>query len=209
MNKKIDVNHFIIAPAQRINPAQPINIGDIYIRPFTIEHDFPLDKIYIGIDPGSRNMGLTILSDTVSISFEIKYPPEKDAVKRILKIYATTKLCFYYVFDRGIKQEICVVIEGSSFGDKYGQSTLADARTAAFLSILRIAEEDAWVNCQAKYIPPQSIRKQVFGSAKIKGEEVWKDQLPPDAASSLVCAICAVFQSQQTPTETPTHEMKS
>jgi Holliday junction resolvasome RuvABC endonuclease subunit len=202
------MNHFIIASAQRINPAQPINVGDIYIRPFTVEHDLPLDKIYVGIDPGSRNMGLTILSDTVSMSFEIKYPPEKDAVKRILKIYTTTKLCFYYVFDKGIKQKICAVIEGSSFGDPYGQATLADARTAAFLSIYEIANREHY-DCQAKYIPPQSIRKQVFGSAKIKGEEVWKDQLPPDAASSLVCAICAAFQSQQTPVKPLTHEKMS
>ena len=202
------MNHFIMTTGWHIDAKQEIDIGDIHIQPYAITHDFPLDKIYIGIDPGSRNMGLTILSDTVSMSFEIKYPPEKDAVKRILKIYTTTKLCFYYVFDKGIKQKICAVIEGSSFGDPYGQSTLADARTAAFLSIYEIADREHY-DCQAKYIPPQSIRKQVFGSAKIKGEEVWKDQLPPDAASSLVCAICAAFQSQQTPVKPPAHEMKS
>jgi Holliday junction resolvasome RuvABC endonuclease subunit len=208
MNTKINNTTALVTS---IYPAIPLDVEDIHIRPYQFQYNNSLDKIYIGIDPGSRNMGMSILSDTMSMSFEITYPPEKDAVKRILKVYTTTKLCFQYVFYEGIRfppLSISAVIEGSSFGDKYGQATLADARTAAFMSIYEIANREHY-DCQAKYIPPQSIRKQVFGSAKIKGEEVWKDQLPPDAASSLVCAICAVFQSQQTPTETPTHEMKS
>jgi len=139
--------------------------------------------IYIGIDPGSRHMGLTILkSDGLGETYEIELPTQPDALS---KMHVVRKM-MEWILDKElglITQPIYAVIEGSGYSMPFGQTELAEARAVAMLTL------DSY-GIKVNVIPPTSIRKKVFGSAKIHAEDLWKELIPPNAASSIACAMC-------------------
>lgn len=159
------------------------------VRPYFLpanQFDLPAHSIIVGIDPGNHKMGITIMPTDVPLIIcgEINMTPERDPAKRPPMIYEVVYrfLTYYreepeYHFGRGL-------IEGASFGDKFRQVELAEARTAALMALDDLVKD-------IQILPPLSIRKQVFGNGKIRGEDMWKYLLPPNAASSLVCALCA------------------
>jgi hypothetical protein len=77
------------------------------------------------------------------------------------------------------------VIEGSSFGDNFRQVELAEVRSslAWWLMFNEIGDVQS--------IPPLSIRKTVFGSAKLKAQDVWDTEIPNDALAALSCLYYA------------------
>lgn len=152
-------------------------------KPYTyqrikIEPPFP-DKISertrFGIDPGTTKMGLAWIWKNFGFIYEVKIVRDNNPVNRILITQDILSHCFSIFAYAPL-----MVIEGSSFGNNYRQVELAEVRASTVLWAIKHG-------ITPMIVPPSSIRKQVFGSAKIKAEDTWKDY-PPDAASALACA---------------------
>ena len=146
------------------------------------------EGIFIGIDPGSANMGLTVFDRSIgqAICYEVRFSQEVNHVLKINRVYSLTlKLIQDALTTLGYDEDTTsltwAVVEGASFGSPFGQVDLSEARTAALLAL---SSEHITI------VAPKSIRATVFGNASVRAEELWS-QLPPDAASSLACALCA------------------
>ena len=152
-------------------------INDVVITTFTVALPYLIPKeglITIGVDPGVTNIGLAeIYPDLEHVAlYKIEIPRSKDAMKRMVIIQSALHHCLYPV------RSFRATIEGASFGAKYRQVELAEARAAIAL----------WLNskgAQVKIVPPNTIRKQVFGNGKIKNP--W-DNLNDDVAAALGAA---------------------
>ena len=140
----------------------------------------------IGIDPGQVNMGLTVLRGRGAWSYQIKLPSTLDPVERVTEcIHVVT-----YLLERenitGCRR---ACVEYAAFAALYGQVALAENRTSAVVALLK-------ANTLQIDIPsPGTIRKEVFGTAKEKAEELWPF-IPKDAASSLGCALYAFKKAE-------------
>jgi Holliday junction resolvasome RuvABC endonuclease subunit len=132
--------------------------------------------LVVGIDPGSRHMGLTIIEKDITRSFEFLLNQSENPITRMEYVGQAVKECIH-------RSTGFALVEGSSHGEVYGQTQLAEARASAMLAM---SEKGFEVIC----MPPSSIRKKVFGNGKTRGEDFWKKQIAPNAASSLVCALC-------------------
>src|ERR1035437_5876149 len=148
----------------------------------------------IGIDPGNKNMGLCVLRNThLNIQcYEICFPSERMAVSRVVQI----RLAMMTIFaEQDVKDDVntLVCIEGSSFGSRYRNTELAEARITAAVYCL---DNLQLTQNQFEFISPLKVRKLVFGSAKIRAEDTWKD-MKPDAASSLAVAIAGLMLRQE------------
>lgn len=142
-----------------------------------IEPPFPnksSEHIRFGLDPGTTKMGLAYIWKNVCHVYEIKIIRDANPVVRILLAQDILSECFHF-FDYAP----LMTIEGSSFAG-YREVELAEIRASAVLWAVKHSIKPI-------IVPPLSIRKNVFGSAKIRAEVQWKE-LPPDAASALACA---------------------
>lgn len=146
-------------------------------------------NVVFGIDPGNRHMGLTILQSNFfnAQCFEITFPTERLVIPRATQIrLALSDIIF--MSENWLYQNILVAIEGSSFASAFRNTELAEARLTAALWF----KDNLTVNDgQFIFIPPLTVRKQIFGSGKIKAEQSWPD-LKPDAASSLAVALAGL-----------------
>jgi Holliday junction resolvasome RuvABC endonuclease subunit len=141
--------------------------------------DFVMPKImYVGIDPGTVNLGIACIIPSINVIelFQCEIERLPNAVERILDLQELFPFCIPF-YSPNYK----TIIEGASYGDKYRQVELEQVRTTAVI----------WSQDRAsivKIIPPQTIRKTVFGKASIKAHDVWKD-IPQDCAAALSCAL--------------------
>lgn len=139
---------------------------------------------FIGIDPGSRHMGLTILNrEGIGIAYECWLPAQGHALARMHIVRKMTE----WFLDKELKIykfPIHAVVEGSGYSMRFGQTELAEARAMSMLVL------DSY-GIKVEVIVPNAVRKVAFGSAKIKADELWKGMISPNAASSIGCAICA------------------
>lgn len=147
----------------------------------------------IGVDPGNKNMGLTILPTNLHRTdfvrcFEIMFPSERLAITRLTQIrlalsdvmLSTRQIRAYY--------KMLVAIEGSAYSMPYRNTELAEARITAaawFMDNFQLTENNFI------FLTPQAVRKAVFESGKIKAETQWP-QLKGDAASSLAIALAGL-----------------
>lgn len=129
-----------------------------------------------GVDPGTTHLGLAFIWRSSCHIFEAKIVRSADPVERISLTQEIMNKCFtihdYTSF---------MTIEGSSFNSGYRQVELAEVRAAAVLWGLDH-------EMKTIIIPPMSIRKAVFGSAKLRAEIEWDLRKYPNAASALACA---------------------
>ena len=130
----------------------------------------------VGIDPGSRHMGISIIEKEMTTSIEVLVNPSDDPIERMEMIRRV-------IVDNVPRTHGFALVEGSSHGEVYGQTQLAEARASAMMA-LKVK------GYLIQVMPPSSIRKKVFGNGKTRGEDYWKKQIAPNAASSLVCALC-------------------
>ena len=138
----------------------------------------PPSHFIVGVDPGGVNMGLAILYPGWTHSlYQVKLPPKMKAVERIKFVPIALK----YIFGNLELPLFRVFVEYASFGAKFGQVQLAEARAMAIHFFL---ERGAKVET----VPPLSVYKKVFGSGKIRSQDIWPE-LPSDAASALGCAL--------------------
>jgi len=146
------------------------------------------DQIHcIGYDPGTVNMGIAeITSRKYANLYQIWMKRDEDQVKRITGLHNVITDCigkasiYYY-------KTIKVVIEGASFGNPYRQTELGELRGSAVLWFVHNLPY-----AHIEIVPPSSIRKQVFGSGKVKAHEHWAElEKYPDACAALSCAYYA------------------
>jgi len=140
-----------------------------------IDKDYPF--VGIGVDPGV-NFGLTIfpwerrvLSFHGTINNNIKDEPafkSYEAMNEILATFSNTQV---------------VVIEGASYGDKYGQVALAENRSG-FIVASRSADHTIIK------LPPATIRKKVLGDGKLSGKAMCVN-IDGNAADSIPMALLA------------------
>lgn len=141
-----------------------------------IEQPFPnpSQHVLFGVDPGTTKLGLAWLWKDWCHIYEVDIIRKDNPVERILLTQEILSECFH-MFDYAP----IMTIEGSSFVG-YRQTELAEIRASTVL----------WAiphGIVPSIVPPLTIRKKVFGSAKMKAEQQWPE-LPPDAASALCCA---------------------
>lgn len=161
------------------------------IQKITIEFHHELNDVnfqFIGVDPGTVNYGLTVLDVPTAkyivyqaSIYQIKFNErKKNPLDRVHSLYSVLEEIEISKYPKS------VIIEGASYGDKYRQAELAEIRMGTAL----------WFDAKGSVchvVSPNSIRSHVFGSAKIKAHEYWKElEKYPDAAASLSCALCPV-----------------
>ena len=159
--------------SQTKNEYKDYSIVDIKLEP-------PLsntsERVLMGVDPGTTKLGLAYLWRNVCHIYEIKIKRNCDPVVRILLNQEIMSKCLR-MFDFAP----LMVIEGSSFANNYRQVELAEIRASSVLWAIQHGVKPS-------IIPPSSIRKKVFGSAKLRAEVEWDLREYPDAASALACA---------------------
>jgi Holliday junction resolvasome RuvABC endonuclease subunit len=141
--------------------------------PNTSEHNL------FGVDPGTTKFGLAYLWKSVCHIYEVDIIRSPDPVVRILLAQEILGECFK-MFDYAP----LMTIEGSSFKG-YRQTELAEVRASAVLWAIQHG-------IKPTIIQPLSIRKKVFGSAKLRAEVEWDLREYPDAASALACAYFSI-----------------
>jgi len=148
-------------------------------KTWTAKVPFIVSNPVMGIDPG-RNFGITVLHQDSALVWYGKLTKREPQWKYGLDAFAVGK----------DKARVCDfgVVEGPIFraegqGKLYGEANLANIRFGFLLGILQHCSE-------VDMVPPASSRKTTFGSAKVKGMDVWTT-IDPNAAESLVLAICA------------------
>lgn len=149
------------------------SITDLKIEPPIINVS---PHVLYGCDPGTTKLGLAYLWKSVCHIFEISIIRSPDAVVRMLFTQEILDLCFK-IFDYAP----LMVIEGSSFGNNYRQVELAEVRASVALWAIKNG-------IKPSIIPPMSIRKNVFGSAKLRPETEWDLREYSNAANALACA---------------------
>src|SRR3989304_6247246 len=158
-----------------------VTSNDGYIEQFiNIDYDIFEDIESVGLDPGTRHIGLAQITLKYAHLWELTIPRENITEGRLHQIW---RILSQYLNDTKI-----FVIEGASYADKYRQVELQDIRCGA----------TAWAmnrlgKIEVQIIPPLTIRKTVFGSGKIKNP--WKEiGIPDNAAAALGCALYALMR---------------
>jgi Holliday junction resolvasome RuvABC endonuclease subunit len=138
------------------------------------------EEVRYGIDPGTVNLGIAYIipNNQLIRLYKIKMDRPDTTLKRILAVQDALNKC-KFIFQEGAR----AIIEGASFGARYRQVELAEVRAGVVMWFYRMKIE-------AEVYPPLTIRKSVFGHAKIKNP--W--DLDDDIAAALACAYYDVFE---------------
>lgn len=159
--------------------------GDWIVTKIRIEPPINIkntNDVYIGIDPGTANFGISTLYRGYVDTWKIHFKRKSNPVDRMLEVREI--LCKFLTF---FGTRTYVTVEGASYGDVYRQVELAEVRAACIW----------WAvdhKIDVKIAQPSEIRKVVFGNGTIKGKEIWKNQLSGDAADALVCAYYSAIK---------------
>jgi len=136
---------------------------------------------YGGVDPG-QHFGVTFLAQPhLHIYYGVMTKkPESFMYGRLAKeLYGN-------LVGRGLQVGSWfekVLVEGAAYASTYGQVALAYNR----LGWISGAQE---YSLSVHVLPPDSIRKRVFGNAKVHGGDVWVG-MNDNAADSIVMCLCA------------------
>lgn len=135
-------------------------LSGVPIITYTFDADWAWNR-GIGIDPG-RNFGIAEVGFGQIVVTYGKLPKRPNAWDYGIDL-------FKYITEVYRHEDLCtpITVEGASFGDQYGQTALAYIRMGIVIAWAELHNETV------KVVPPASIRKQVFGSAKISGKELW------------------------------------
>jgi len=144
------------------------------------EHTMFRGMYGLGIDPG-RNYGAAVIKDGHLLVWWGKM--EKRAE---LYMYGTTAytIARAYLCEQHMG-ETPAVVEGAAYRAGYGQVGLAEVRFGFYLGLLHAGMD-------AVIVPPASVRKQAFGSAKVTGFELWPT-LNHNAADAVGCALASAY----------------
>lgn len=158
------------------------------VRKLTLwEIDPPIPKKsrhLFGFDPGTTHLGIAWTTRNGIIVAQIELEREKNPIKRMICVH--TILNHLLPSMQLTRQCATSVVEGSSFGDNFRQVELAEVRSSLAWWLMFNEIGTVYI------IPPLSIRKAVFGSAKLKAQDVWDNtDIPNDALAALSCLYYA------------------
>ena len=150
-------------------------------------------KTFVGFDTGTAHAGIAILKPNAVHIYQVSIERSKDPMERIKTIQT-----IWRSLQIALPYELTVIIEGAAFmSSTYRQAELAECRTSFAIELAK--HEGVTV----KWIAPNSIRKTVFGHAKIKAHEHWTTLYDvnnfapikdcPDALAALSCAYYGVM----------------
>jgi len=141
-----------------------------------VPSDYTSGYSHFGIDPGVTNIGITFIHplNKYATLFQIRLERADEMIDRLMNIKHALEDCIGWF---GYNPR--AVIEGASYGKTYRQVELAEARALIGLWFHQLS-------VKVSVVPPNTIRKVVFGSAKIKNP--WEN-IPDDCAAALGCAL--------------------
>jgi hypothetical protein len=123
---------------------------------FAVEPSFPLpSKMRIGVDPGTRNLGIAVIRPKLVKLYKITLERKETALDRMLDVQRVLGDTIGHFTPDSV-----AIIEGASYYG-YRQVELAEQRAATALWFHKLGIE-------VHIIPPLKIRKQVFGNSKEK-----------------------------------------
>lgn len=161
----------------------PPSLEKDILRYISIEHEYPVYERYVGLDSGTRHLGLAELDTHFINLWEITIIRDDTTGKRIQHIWN--------IMTSLLSDPKTVVIEGASYADRFRQVELQDIRCGA----------TSWAmnrlgNIEVMTVPPLTIRKTVFGSGKIKNP--WTELgIPNNAAAALGCALYPIMKENK------------
>lgn len=164
----------------------PVSAADVRLTCYSTDVQelgiaIPADTCYLGIDPG-RNFGLTYISEEGTYVYNGKMPSGKHQEYGTLAYSIAQDFCELHCITQGDVS----IIEGASYGDKFGQVGLAEIRFGFFLGLQKLGLDP-------KIVAPTSIRKVVFGSGKTQAMDVWAI-LNHNAADSFAIALYGLMK---------------
>src|SRR3972149_7967136 len=130
----------------------------------------------LGIDPG-RNFGVAAIRDGELQVWWGTFDKQEHLYNYGMDAYAIAR-GYIYSQHRG---QTPAVIEGAAYNAQYGQTGLAEVRFGFYLGLRH-------AGLAAEIVPPASIRKRAFGSAKVQGWELWPT-LNSNAADAGGCCL--------------------
>lgn len=152
-----------------------------FVRVTFGEYTRPNTGIFVGVDPGA-NFGLAIITAQQVIIANGHLPKSKS--KPTGWEYGVEAYDFIrkYVMPLNAGTGIAVV-EGASYGKKYGQVPLESERFAFYLGLLHNGY-------QVHVVPPATIRKEVFHNGKMQAMDYWPT-INHNAADALSMSLYA------------------
>jgi Holliday junction resolvasome RuvABC endonuclease subunit len=166
---------------------------DVVVDVIEIYHKAEITTPCIGIDPGTVNLGIAVLSQNgVGWLYQYKLVRNTNAVSRIETAYSIGRSAFSGWNGKA-------VIEGASYGSNFRQVELAEQRAAIVLGMKAGKGFDT-----VSIVAPLMIRKAVFGSGKVKGEHYWEDVLGKQMThmgAALACAFYGITLVEQEKTK--------
>lgn len=136
--------------------------------------NYPISSA-IGIDPG-KDWGITVFPFYKKV---LSFHCNLNSDNMVTQAYEVLNYLLSHSWITGGVQ--LAVVENAAFGAPFGQVSLAEKR-AAFI----IACHNRGI--ATLKVPPQTIRKKVFGSATIAGKNIWIN-INENAADSIPMAL--------------------
>ena len=156
-----------------------VEIGGIPLSCFSASYqgsDFNPNMVSVGIDPG-RNFGITFISELETRIYFGTMPSDTHEKYGLFASELISEFCNYHCMTMGD----LITIEGAAYGSTFGQVGLAEIRFGFYLGAQREGYDPV-------IVPPASIRKRVFGSAKVHAGDIWPT-LNHNAADSFAIAL--------------------
>jgi len=136
----------------------------------------------LGIDPG-RNFGVAAIRDGELQLWWGTMDKQENLYEYGADAYVLAR---GYIYNQH-KGATPAIVEGAAYHATYGQTGLAEVRFGFYLGLRH-------AGLAAEIVPPASIRKRAFGSAKVMGWELWPT-LNSNAADAAGCAICSALST--------------
>jgi hypothetical protein len=153
------------------------------IQHATSQHMFRGLKDAIGIDPG-RRWGMSFLQSGFLTTYWGTLPQMSSPD------YHNWICCWLNGWFSPVWLADITVIEGAAYGALYSREMLEDVRLGFYDGMKELVND-------VSYVPPLTIRKMVFGSAKIKGNQTWLDINENAADSVAMCLYAAGYQYKE------------
>lgn len=147
-------------------------------------------KLVSAIDPGYRNIGVAISNGSRSIScVQITVPTHDNEIERLWGIHTLVDgWLSRLTFDTSVRYT-SIAIEQAAYSRGKGQAPLSHARAACIFAASKWGTPEL--------VPISTARRVVFGNGKIKGKDVWGDDIGPDAADALVLLTYLIERKSQ------------
>lgn len=156
------------------------SVTEIQVWKIELPTPIVLGNMTAGFDPGSTHMGFAWNIEGLQQAYVMQIDKHRtmNPIERMKEVYGI----FSEMITHAHQWDVNLTIEGASFSDKYRQVELAEIRaTVAWWAMHNGVRE-------VQIVPPLTIRKAVFGNAKLKAHDVWDNHdIPNDALAALSC----------------------